>query len=651
MNHDSIRLHVESIEPAEGDDAVILTGWGFDPTTKKPLEVVSVNAEPVSWHATTRNDVNAVHSLRSGVQYGLSIRVDHATIGSNLAIQVRPADTTDPVVTVKVNQRPGGHKLIGKVATAWNLARSGGVKSVARQVVRRLLKTGTYPAWIKKHEAYDLEAVERTITSFANKPLISIVTPVYNVEERYFQAFLTSIKNQYYTNWELCLADDASTEPHVRPMLLAAMATDPRIKVTFRETNGHISEATNSALDLVSGAFVAFVDNDDELAPHALYENVAAINADPGIDFLYSDEDKMTEAGKRVEPFFKPNWNRELLFGHNYITHLVVVRRDLLERTGRLRSQFNGAQDYDFVLRATAAANTIHHIPAILYHWKMLSTSTANEPEKKLYAFEAGREALTEALARRGVNAEVNIDTTYLGAYHITYPLTERPLVSVVIVNPTANQHTTWLKNLRHQSYEPVELVAASSWGQAVRQARGQYVLLANPGLRSIRKARTTNTEWLTTMVSRITEPDIGVVTGMVANLDNQVLVAGLSIDANKPRWVYDDRGRNKNTIGTYFRTWLPRYVAASTTDFTLVAREDAIEWIDDLSAKPPAGGVELTVDIRQARHTQVLFCPTAQMYATAPISDKVTAAMQRRLIAKHPDQTDLDPYINLNRM
>ena len=243
----------------------------------------------------------------------------------------------------------------------------------------------------KAEAPVDVEAVLAEIKTFQFQPKISVAVPVYNVEEKWLAACVSSLQNQYYENWELCLADDASPSEHIKPMLEKYKELDQRIKVIYREENGHISEATNSALSIATGDFIGFMDNDDELAPQALYEVVKALNTDPTIDFLYTDEDKITENGRRFNAFYKSDWNPELILNHNYITHFVVVKRDLLEKVGGLNSAYNGAQDYDFVLRATEQATKIKHIPGMMYHWRAIESSTALNPESKGYAYVAGQ--------------------------------------------------------------------------------------------------------------------------------------------------------------------------------------------------------------------------------------------------------------------
>ena len=237
-----------------------------------------------------------------------------------------------------------------------------------------------------------------------------MVVPVYNVDEKWLRACVDSLKNQLYSNWELCLADDASPKAHIKPLLQELAAEDERIKVVLREKNGHISEATNSAIEVATGEYIGFLDNDDILADTALLAVVSALNEDQNREFIYTDEDKLSMSGKRLIHFFKPNWNETLLLGHNYITHFVVVKRSIIEAIGGLRTEFNGSQDYDFVLRATEAAKEIYHIPNILYHWRTIETSVAMDPQSKEYAYVAGQNALQAALDRRNLKRCCNHD-------------------------------------------------------------------------------------------------------------------------------------------------------------------------------------------------------------------------------------------------
>ncbi len=231
-----------------------------------------------------------------------------------------------------------------------------------------------YAHWVSKYDTldnFDCNAIRAHIAAFASRPLISIVVPVYNTEEKYLREMIESVSQQLYPNWELCIADDASTKPHVREVLEQYGLEDPRIKVVYRQDNGHISAASNSALEIATGEFVALLDHDDVLAPHALYMVAHAINEHPDADVLFSDEDKLDDAGCRCDPYFKPDWNAELFYCQNFVNHLGVYRTSLLRAIGGFRAGFEGSQDYDLTLRATAATSgPIVHIPHVLYHWR-----------------------------------------------------------------------------------------------------------------------------------------------------------------------------------------------------------------------------------------------------------------------------------------
>lgn len=250
-----------------------------------------------------------------------------------------------------------------------------------------------------------LEAEARAI---APGPKISLVVPAYNTPARYLTELLDSVRGQFYPNWELCVADDASPQGHVRTMLAAAAAADPRIKFVVRERNGHIAQATNSALDLATGDYVALLDHDDLLPHDALLHVAQAIQRHPTAGYLYTDEDKIDDQGRRYDPQMKGGWSPEMAITHNYTHHLSVIRRDIVEAVGRLRPECNGAQDIDLFLRCfeRIPARDVVHVPFIGYHWRAHAESTASRGDQKAYLFEAARRAIAEAVARRGLRAE-----------------------------------------------------------------------------------------------------------------------------------------------------------------------------------------------------------------------------------------------------
>lgn len=270
----------------------------------------------------------------------------------------------------------------------------------------------------------------------ASPPLLSVLMPTYNTPERWLRAAIDSVLAQTYPHWELCVVDDASPKPHVRKVLEEYAAKDARIRLKFREKNGNISAATNDALAMAQGEFVVTLDHDDALAEHALSAVAEEIIADPSVDMIYSDEDKLTGTGHHIDPFFKPDWSPEYLQACMYTCHLGAYRTSLVREIGGYRSEFDYAQDYDMVLRLTARTRRVRHIPDVLYHWRIIETSTASGAAAKPEAATRARRAVQAAIDVSGVPGKA-MDGPTEGYHRVRYGIVGRPLVSVVI--PTAS--------------------------------------------------------------------------------------------------------------------------------------------------------------------------------------------------------------------
>lgn len=302
-----------------------------------------------------------------------------------------------------------------------------------------------YLEWIDAFDnltSADRTIIRRRIADFHSPPLISVIMPVYNTPEKWLRRAIESVRNQIYPHWELCIADDASPSVHVREILSEYRRMDPRIKVVFREENGHISAASNSALELACGDFIALLDHDDELAEHALYMVATEIERHPDADLIYSDEDMIDEAGRRFKPHFKSDWNPELILSQNFFCHLGVYRTSLVQATGGFINGYEGSQDYDLLLRCAASTKPerIRHIPHILYHWRAIEGSTALNIGYKNYAETAALKMLKDHLQR--TDARINVELARPGSttYRVRYPLpVEPPLVSIII--PTRDGH------------------------------------------------------------------------------------------------------------------------------------------------------------------------------------------------------------------
>lgn len=291
-----------------------------------------------------------------------------------------------------------------------------------------------YDRWINEFEKPDNEIIELKLLSLSYRPLISILMPVFNTEPAELTAAIESVLNQSYSNWELCIADDCSSRSEIREILSDFAARDSRIKVTFESQRGGISHACNAAWALANGDFVCFLDHDDTLAPHALAYVSEVLNRDPEADLLYSDEDKIDQRGRRFEPFFKPDWSPDLLLSENYVCHLLVLRRDLASKVGRLNSNCDGSQDYDLILRASSQANRIVHVPKVLYHWRTSVGSAAASADNKKYALDSAQRALTAHFRDDGASVAVE-PGRITGRWRVRYPIPDGTRVSIIIAS------------------------------------------------------------------------------------------------------------------------------------------------------------------------------------------------------------------------
>jgi O-antigen biosynthesis protein len=422
----------------------------------------------------------------------------------------------------------------------------------------------TYADWQQRNipRPADLKKLAETIDVFSYKPLISVIVPVFNPSESFLRDVIESVRNQIYLNWELCIADDASTLPHVRQVLEQYQAQDSRIKVQFRDTNGHIARCSNSALDLATGEFVALLDHDDLLTPDALYEVVLLINRHPMADMIYSDEDKIDEHGRLKDPFFKPDWSPDSFLSKMYTCHLGVYRRALVTEIGGFRPGFEGSQDYDLVLRVTEKTKNIFHIPKILYHWRIHNQSVASGSEAKPYAYQAAEKALEEALVRRQEPGRVIGVPGYLGHYCIRYAMSSHPRISIII--PTRDLSVDLDRCLRsiftkstYPNYEvlvidnnSVEASTAevlSKWAQkepdrfnslafrepfnfskinnyAVRKTQGELLVFLNNDTEVITH------DWLEAMAEQAHRPTIGAVGSLLLYPDRTIQHAGITL-------------------------------------------------------------------------------------------------------------------------
>jgi len=404
--------------------------------------------------------------------------------------------------------------------------------------------TEAYQAWIKYAEKnISKEGMVQVIQTWDYLPLVSIVTPVYNVDPQWLDACVQSVMDQAYPHWELCLYDDASTNQETITCLEKWSQTDSRIKVSYGKQNLHISGASNKAIELATGEFVALLDNDDAITPNALFEVVNCLQINKDLDFIYSDEDKFNEQGVRVDPFFKPDWSLHLFLSMMYVCHMVVFRRSILNSIGGFRKGFEGSQDYDLVLRfiEKTEVSRIAHIPKILYHWRKIPGSAAAAIDAKSYAYIAAEKAIQEYVDRNKLNAQV-MPGKNISFYRTKYSIPVKPLVSIIIPfrdqkevlgtciksilhltkysnyeillvnNQSADETGRYVKNLVekngniHMMEYNQEFNFSDMNNKAVEQARGEYVIFLN------NDTEITQTDWIECMLEYAQQESVGAV-------------------------------------------------------------------------------------------------------------------------------------------
>ncbi len=424
-----------------------------------------------------------------------------------------------------------------------------------------------YQKWIRKFDTLtetDLKDICREIANFSHKPLISIVLPVYNVEEKFLRLCLESVRRQIYENWQLCIADDFSPKPHIRRVLEEYAEKDKRIKVVFRPENGHISAASNSALALAGGEFTVLLDHDDELSQHALFYVVREINDFPETAMIYSDEDLISAKGKRFNPKFKPDFSRDLFYSLNLITHLSAYKTEILQKIGGFRIGLEGSQDYDLALRVIEQIpeNRIRHIPKILYHWRVIEGSVALSGDEKPYAHSAARTALSDHFKRTGKNAAV--EPTFLNLHRVRYELPpDLPKVSLILAaNEDAEFTRRSIEKFTNETdYANVEIVLvrseksgrelfskeiktifteipseAEKYNLAVAQSNSEILCFVDVNLQPLSK------DWLKEMVSFALQKESGAVGAKLFYPNRSILHGGFIVGINDSAGIAHQR-------------------------------------------------------------------------------------------------------------
>jgi glycosyltransferase involved in cell wall biosynthesis len=575
---------------------------------------------------------------------------------------------------------------------AWQTLQREGIQGLRRYfLLHGQTDIADYEQWVRMYDTLtDTERglIRQHSARLPYKPLLSVVMPVYNTPEELLRQAIASVRRQLYDNWELCIADDASTARHVRLLLEEAQASDARIKVTYRETNGHISLASNSALELASGEFIALLDHDDELTEHALYMVAVELNAHPDAALIYSDEDKITERGVRHEPYFKPDWNPDLCLCQNMVSHLGVYRTSVVREVGGFRQGYEGSQDWDLALRVIkkVSPSQVRHVPHVLYHWRVVSGSTAGAVSAKQYVLSAHARLLRDHFRDQ---PGVEVLPAVTGYWRVKYPPPQTPpLVSLII--PTRNRvdllarcvesiyEKTSYPNFEviivdNQSEDPQTLSylqrLVKERGSTVLQydapfnfsavnnfaagwARGAILGFLNNDLEIISPG------WLEEMVSQALRPEIGAVGAMLYYPDETIQHAGVILGVlGVANHAYNHKPRGY--LGQMGRALLVQNLSAVTAA-CLVLRASVFTEVGGFEEKylPIAfNDVDLCLRINEKGYRN-LWTPYAELYHYESASrgyedtDEKRARFKREIdymLQRWGDVLSRDPAYNLN--
>jgi glycosyltransferase involved in cell wall biosynthesis len=493
------------------------------------------------------------------------------------------------------------------------------------------------------------DAEKSILATFTHKPLISIIMPVYNVDPQWLDKAIKSIEAQWYENWELCIADDKSTDEKTLSYLNSV--DNSKIKIRFLEKNLNISGASNAALEMAEGEYIALMDNDDEITPDALFEMVKSINTHQA-DFIYSDEDFVSVDGIYSNPHFKPDWSPDLLLSHNYITHFTCFKRTLLDEIGMFRSTFDGAQDYDLFLRMTEKSRKIHHIQRVLYHWRTIEGSTSADSEAKPEALERGRKALEEAMQRRGIDATVEHANMH-HYFRVRYRIKNEPLVSIIIPFKDKPELLKMCVHsiLEHSTYKNYEIIGISNNStdpdvfelmkiferqdkrvkfyeyntefnyadinnHAVNTyAKGEHLLLLNNDIEVI------SPNWIESMLEHSQREEIGCVGAKLYYPNDTIQHAGIIIGlggyAGHSHKMYP-----RNSPGYFNRLMVVQNVSAVTAACLMVKKEiyQKIGGMDAENFKVAYNDVDFCLRVQEEGYRNI-YTPYAEMYHHESVS------------------------------
>jgi O-antigen biosynthesis protein len=545
-----------------------------------------------------------------------------------------------------------------------------------------------YKYWIRTNEPGFDDLSRQRLKRFTYSPKISIIVPTLNTKIRYFTEMLESVKAQTYSDWELCIADGGTKNEELQRLLRACTGEDKKIKVTFLIENKGIAGNSNEALSLATGDYIAFLDHDDTLAPFALFEIVQALNENPGADFIYSDEDILSEDGmKRSHPQFKPDWSPDLLRSFNYICHFTVISKKLMYVIGSYREGYEGSQDHDLFLRATEKANQIIHIPKVLYHWRTHPSSAAMNMNAKTYAFEAGKRAVAEHLARVELSGMVE-DGAFPGSYKVNLRIDDTPRISIIIPNWNhASELDKCVRSIIDKSaYSNFEIIIVENnsteqsifelydqlrqdnrikiieWKKAfnysainnftVDYCSGNYLLFLNNDTVVI------NSDWMNQLLGHALRRDVGAVGGKLYYPDNTIQHAGIILGLGGITG-HSHRYFSRDSHGYMGRLNVVQNVSA-VTGACLMTRKSVFNEVHGFDENYPLAFSDIDYCLKVREHGYlIIWTPYAELYHDESNTRGYEDTPQKKIRFKQElelyrnkwkqDINKCDPYYNVN--
>ncbi len=701
------------------DNLILIPGAGADVSKRRPgivlrlaklgfyptydCEVVEIEAGAV-WLSRKRN-AESIGAVLPAVETGFArvnaqMRGLHRTLRTRMS-ELEAADRhiarlEEKVLKLKKAQRDlkqlkaekqalrkSPERKVGQVLLAPYRLPQKLIREVRKRYGRPVLSKNLapspneYQAWLNKRlpSENELAAAREAGRAFTYRPLLSIITPVFNTPAAWLAEAVESVLQQAYENWELILVDDGSALAETVELLTSIEERDARIVVVRRESTGGISVASNSGLERASGEWIGLLDHDDVLEPDALFEVVKYLQSHPETDFIFSDEDKITEEGFAA-PQFKPDWSPDFLLSYNYLCHFAVVRREIVERAGRFRPEFDGAQDYDLFLRVIELTTRIHHLPRILYHWRRSENSTSDNIRRKPQALEAGRRAVENHLQRRGERGHVTVDWQ-THAYWVKRELRETRRISIIIATrdridllsrciasitsktsypnyeiivvdneSKSDEAKEYFNNFEHRLLHfngPFNFSALNNL--AVEQTNAPWLLFLNNDVEVI------ESEWLTVMAEHVQRPEVGAVGARLLYPNDTVQHAGVVLGVGG---IAEHAFRHfpADAPGVSRQLQVTRNYSSVTGACMLTRREvfEEVGGFDEERLPVTFNDVDLCLKMRRAGYL-IVYTPFAKLYHHESASRRrsVEALETEVMRERWPEYLERDPYYNPN--